>query len=173
MRDIRYLNSFYLLQEKLNANKEFLTPKDLYLELIQWSKLLMETKDLRVQSLYFEYLSYFKKFDVNDYLMEPLWYSFEELVNVDLLGDFSGNLDSLVLRVRGILWEIIAFKTKRDCKILPIDNLRMLTNERKSEIFFSCDVCGYTENVKGEKVKLLEVLYPATKLQALGIELMV
>jgi len=135
--------------------------------MMNWSSSLKETKDREIRKMYLDYISYFENIDIRDHLFDPLWYDFDELINTNFLKMPLENLENVVHNVRDILWEIIAFKTDRECKVLPIDNLRLLTDKNRANVFFCCDVCGYIENIAGEKFKNNDILFPATNQQIL------
>lgn len=158
----KYLKEFVLLQNSIRQNKNELTPKSFYLSLLRWAIGLKDTKDISIFKLYQDFIFYFEELNTNNYLFESLWYDFDELVEVDFLKKHADNLDSVVPTVGEILWEIIAFKTDRPCKITDVHNLRLLTNQNKDTVYFCCDVCGYTEDINKVQVKVDTILYPAS-----------
>ena len=160
-----YLREFVLIQRNVEQNRSNITPRKIYLMLLNWGFSLKGSNDGDIKKMFQDYFTYFENIDTDNYAFEASWYDFEELIDIDLLNNQVINFDNVVVVVRDILWEIIAFKTDRDCKVLPIDNLRLLTNSDKNALFFCCDVCGYTENIEGEKITVNEILYPATMSQ--------
>ena len=158
----KYLKNFVIFQIWLIEHRQTLTPKDLYIELLSWGKQLNDSNEMRIKNLYTNYLQYFDKLKIDEYLFEPLWYDFNDLIDFCLLKYEPKRLERIVVIIRDVLWEIIAFKTNRSCKILPEDNLRFLTDELKEYIYFSCDSCFYTEDLEGNKRKVEMKLYPAT-----------
>ena len=156
----KYLKQFNVLQDALRLRKESLTPRELYTKLFNWGIQLEESKDVHIKALYLDYFRYFEKLKIDDYAFEPLWYDFNDLLEFDLLKSTPETLESAAVVARDILWEIVAFKTDRDCKVLPVDNLRILTDEQKQDVFFCCDVCFYTEDINGIRVEIDSIVYP-------------
>lgn len=167
MSERRYLKEFVFIQIAVEFGKDTVTPKSLYLKLMEWTRLLRESNDSRIKAFYDSSFLYFERFNIDEYQLEPLWYDFNELINYDFLKPTPARLETAVLIVRDILWEIIAFKTDRHCKLLKEDNLRLLTDDKREEVFFCCDACSYTERLDGKPIEPTGILFPATKAQIL------
>ena len=110
--------------------------------------------------------------DIENYIFDPLWYDFGELVNYDFLKHRALKLERTVDVVENILWEIIAFKSGRHCKRLGEDDLRILTDKNRQIIFFCCDGCGYAEDIEENEVEISETLYPASNIQILALNVL-
>lgn len=166
----RYLKEFVFTQIAIEFKKHSISPKQLYNELMQWARLVSASKDIRILALYDQNLQYFDRLEIEDYHFEPLWYNLKDLVEYDFLNPTPVKLDQAVAIVSEILWELVAFKSERNCKLLRNDNLRVLTDASRKEIIFCCDRCSYTENMEGIKIDAMPTesikrWYPATKSQ--------
>jgi len=157
-----YIYAYVLLQKDITRNIDIITPKGLYNRLMNWASQLAESKDLIARKLYSDHLLYFEKLNIENYSFEPLWYDWHDFLKIDFLKITPETLGRAVDIASHILWEIIAFKTDRDCKLLGYDNLRLLTDKQSLEVFFCCDSCSYSEDINGEKIEIKEILYPAT-----------
>lgn len=168
MIEKKYLNEFILTQNVVDKEKELLTSKKLYIILSEWGKQLSNSKDVRIQELHQNNLVYFERLNLDDYILEPLWYDLEELIKYDVLRPKAKNLQHAVDIVVNVLWELIAYKTDRVCKITPTFNLRLLTDKNKQNLYFSCDNCSYIEDIDGQQIKVGHKLFPAIKKQIMS-----
>lgn len=168
MRTNTYLKTFIQLQEEFEKLKGEYAPIDLYVKLVAWANNLANSNEKTIKELYVIYFDYFKNLEIKDFSFQPLWYNFSELMQFDFLNHNPKDLKRTVVVVRDILWEIIAFKTNRNCKVIETDNLRLLTNSSRDVLYFCCDTCSYAENIDGTQIKITEILYPATTVQILN-----
>jgi hypothetical protein len=156
---------------KLKAEVESLdkpTREDLLTLLIWYTELIKKSTDPQVNELYQSYFSYLEKINILEYReVSNLWYSLEEIIEYDILKPEITSYSRPIVKTRDLLWELIAFKTDKQCPICDRDCLRALSPNGKDVLFLSCDNCCYTEDLNGIKVTNEEPLYPA---QYLAIE---
>lgn len=137
----KYLKEFELVRTALKTNRYATTPKQLYKELLGWGRKLLESKEISDIALFEQNLAYFDRLDIDEYMFEATWYNLQDMIEYDILRPEILKVNRAVDLVAKVLWEVIAFKTNRDCELLRDDNLRLLTNEDKSKLFLHCDRC--------------------------------
>jgi len=157
-----YLKSFFQLQDKIAMQGKDISPRYLYDELLNWGRLLSDSKNLSIKNLHTDYFLYFDGLDLADYFFQPLWYNLNDIVENDFLKIKPRELKNAVVVVRDMIWELVVFKSNRECKILPNNCMRVFTDKLKEQLFFCCDMCDYTEDINRKEVLINRLLLPAT-----------
>ncbi|MDA3613488.1 hypothetical protein O3P16_01600 [Chitinophagaceae bacterium LY-5] len=160
-----YLKSFSQLQDTIALNKENISSIDLFENLLKWGNSLVNSKNRLIKNLYTDNFLYFKKINILDYTFEPIWYNLDDILESNIFKTRQLKLKTLVEEVRDILWELVVFKSNRECKIFSNSYMRVFTDESKENIFLCCDICDYMEDMKGNQVVNNKVLIPATSNQ--------
>jgi hypothetical protein len=162
--NIKYWNKLKSEVESLDKP----TRRDLLTLLVWYAELIKKSNDPQVNELYQSYLSYWEKIHILEYSEVPnLWYSLEEIIEYDILKPEITSYSRPIAKVSYLLWELIAFKTDKQCPICDSDCLRVLSPSGKDILLLSCDNGCYTEDLNGNKITNEETLYPA---QYLAIE---
>lgn len=147
------LNRFYSLRDKVLKERNTLTPIVFFKLLREWANEVKNSKDRHLASLYCNYLLYYESFDKPElYDFSHLKNSFQTLLDYSFFRPNPGNTDHAVTIVANLLWNLIAFRSERLCPEGPHGYLRVLTNEAKSAIYFSCDVTPYIEDIDGKQI---------------------
>ena len=151
------------LQMFAGEHKKHLTREELFKYLLKWSDEVKKLRDNRIKDLYIDHLAYFENIPDTQVEHYEYWYSLDELLEQDVLNVFPTRYEQPVLYVRELLWELVAFKSDRNCSRCRNDMLRVLTDREATKVFFSCDLCAYTEDLLGNEVLHHENLFPASK----------
>lgn len=150
------------LKNSIGNKSDSITPLELINVLLVWAMEVKAIKDLTVKQLYHDYLEFFEKIDPNEYVFNETWYSFEEMLNVDILGSNVDSYERPVVIIRNVLWELLVFKSNINCPNCNYDNLRIFTDISKEQLFYCCDNCGYNLNAFGKKHSYNSNLIPIT-----------
>lgn len=129
--------------------------------LIVWSKSLGLAKDHHIKKLHDLYLSNYEVLDLSKYPMYHLGKSFKEFLSYDYINQRPKDIERAIVLTRDILWNILAFKSEKECPNCKRDKLRVLTDAFEANLYLSCDECAYTQNLKGEKIDRDAKLQPA------------
>jgi transcription elongation factor Elf1 len=158
------LNKWNELRAEIERNKENIDAELLIKLLLNWAGGIKEINDIQIKKIYTQYLEYFEDVDIESVLFdkEGVWYSLEEIINVDLLGFSPRSYERPIVKVRDILWELLVFKSNSECSCCNDDNFRVMIDKKKTELFFTCDRCGCIQDIMGNKKDIQEKLYPAT-----------
>lgn len=60
------------------------------------------------------------------------------------------SVDSILMFIRDILWNMIAYKSSIECSNCRDDDFRVLYDEKLNKIVLCCDLCGYSELENGD-----------------------
>jgi hypothetical protein len=153
------------LWEKFKSNvidhQQNLDRKVLIDLLLSFSKDLKPTKDVTNKQLYNRYLAYFEDMDIPSYYKcDEVWYSLENLVTYDILNSNVDNYKRPVVNVRDLLWELLAFKSDRECPSCGDDDMRVLSPKNSSQLILACDLCTYACDLEGNEAFPEEKCYP-------------
>ncbi|MEN7550420.1 hypothetical protein AAG747_21050 [Rapidithrix thailandica] len=150
------------LQLKIEQQRDELNRESLLIILFDWIRGIKKIKDSKVQNLYHEYLAYFEEVsDLDGILNIKPWYSLQELIEYDILKSTELSFERPIVKVRDVLWELLVFKSDKECPCCGDDNLRAMTYKGQKELFFCCDICGCIVDEDGGRKEVDDKLYPA------------
>lgn len=168
---VKYVRNWINLISQIEKEVNLITPINLCERLLEWA--IDFRKDKNYQDLYKFYIEYFNNIDLELYNFEERWYSFpiilKQLIDIK---DADATMKLIVPRVGYVLHEILIYKSNRPCKYLEEDDLRVFFSSDTEKFFFSCDGCGYSENIEGEAEEILSVCLPATAEQIKMLNIM-
>lgn len=160
-----YLITWFDIQKKLTKKVSLISPQILYKELISWCKDLKMSKDTNIKRLYDLYLKNYEFIDICNYYTNHMGAAFNKFLEYDYIKQQPKNIERAIILTRDILWNIVAFKSQKECPNCNRDKLRVLTDANKIKIYLSCDDCSYIENLEGQKINIDFRLQPADKEQ--------
>ncbi|WP_276482876.1 hypothetical protein [Paraflavitalea pollutisoli] len=159
--ELEYLRSWDTLKETIYLKRYYLTPDLIYNMCFNWGKTINIARSPSIRKLYTEYFTYFENFKIEEYDFKVRWYSLEDIVEFDIPRGRIDDLKILAAVCRGILWEILVFKTNIPCKICDEDLRSLIDKENK--LYLCCDKCNYAEFINGEPIQEIErQLFPIT-----------
>lgn len=135
-----------------------------FLVLVNWIK---KHKDDLKYSVYWNRLGSLLDVDINDYISkEP-----EILLNQESKRMFSvkpDTIDSFVMRLGNTLWDLVKFRSGKDCPRCEDDELNYVVAEvvktAEKKIILECDTCGRALNIDGtEWSDGVAIIHPANE----------
>ena len=146
---------------KVKDMSQSIDRKSLLICLQEVCKELKLIKDNQVRFAYNKYLNYFEAIDFKDYqVVEKPWYSLNDLVEHNILNCRINSFAPVIVKIRDLLWLLLAYKTDIQCSRCDEDEMRVLSTKGQVTIFLCCDRCGFITNNQGEMVSETEILYP-------------
>lgn len=155
------LKKWQELKNKIKSDKSSLDRDSLLKTLLEWCKEVQQIEAKEVKELYCLYLKFFENIKIPEYDFSNVWYPVTDIITFDLLAPKNLTYQRPIVIVRDVLWNLLAFRSNRDCPSCKQENLRVLTDQAGKDIYFSCDACRYTESLFGKEVVIPERLYPA------------
>jgi hypothetical protein len=156
--NIKYWNKLKSQVERLDKPTRW----EIITLLVSYIEIIKNSNDSKVIELYLIDLSYWEDINILEYseLSNP-WYSLEEIIEYDILKPEIKSYSRPIAKVSYLLWELIAFKTDKQCPRCDNDCLRALSPLDHNSLLLSCDNCSYTEDLNGNQITNEERLYPA------------
>jgi hypothetical protein len=149
--DIYLLNSWKDLKNIIAQDKISITPILIFRLCSDWAFKIMHSHSSKNKELYNLYLAYFQEYNIERYQFSERWYNLAYLIDFELLKPQATKLENIVVWCRFVMWEILVFKTNKPCRNCD-DDLRAMI-DKKEDVFFCCDYCGYIENFVGEELE--------------------
>jgi hypothetical protein len=145
-----------------------LTKQEFYTALVEW--LRCHQKDFQKKTRKNLKENLWTSFGLDEYVsLDPLLYRVESAEDsvqehVDAFNNWQPHSqESIAMVVRGILWDMVAFKTETQCPNCKDDDLRALFDPDTEEIILSCDLCCWAQSRYGKKWSGSHNLVPANK----------
>lgn len=152
------LKKWEQLKKNIELNKNNLTTLSLIKELLNWTKEIQLIKDIQIQNLCDDYYKYFENIDIESiiYIDSNVWYSLDEIIQFDILQAKVESYEWAIIHVRDILFNLLVFKSDKDCPCCSDDNLRVFVEKGSDKLIFQCDIClcmidenGNKQNIEG------------------------
>lgn len=162
----RLWNSFCSMLEKIDTS---VTDEErFYTHIVNWLSENKKLFDVGTWNIY--KLDYYFDLKLSLYRVDCMECSVEEtisrLINLSNLTDFKvGKKSSILMFIRDILWDMVAFKTQTPCPNCQNDDLRALIEPNSNEMILSCDKCCWSQSIYGDKWSGTKLLIPANKEQ--------
>ena len=131
---------WFELCEMLSKPQAVLLSKaSLYASLSTWLEANIGTFGPEISAVYgFDsYVNY----DPSDYPTESCEFSAQEIIH-RIISLEPSSLDSVAMIIRDTLWDLIAYKSNRECLNCGDDDFRVLYDGNLDRFVMSCDLCG-------------------------------
>ncbi|MDN4011251.1 hypothetical protein QX233_02140 [Chryseobacterium gambrini] len=137
------LKKWEQLKQRIIQDKENLDAHALLRKLLDWTQEIKKIKDVHIQNLYKLHFSYYEKLDIEEifYNDNIVWYSLEEIIQYDIIQAKVDSYQWAIEHVDHILFNLLIFKTDKDCPCCHDDNLRVFVESDSKKLIFECELC--------------------------------
>lgn len=122
--------------------------------LLDWALEIKSIKDVQVKKYYKDFLEKYENLEIENILYtDEIWYSWEEIIQIDILNSNVSSYQKAIVKVRDILFNLLAFKSNKICPCCEDDNLRVFLDKGSERLVFECDICLCLVDEHGNKLE--------------------